>query len=576
MPDPIYEGILLDKGGGVYNVKHSAFGALGDGTTDDTAAIQAAIDAAAAGSGLVLLPAGTYKVSIGTSGRALTAKPGVVLSGVGRGLSVIRLKDGVVGVPSNYRAIIEPVSGDGSPATDISGWQLRDLTIDLNGTNNPVGAETDLDLGNRRCAFQYRKGTDVVVAGCGFRDIRGRNTVLARSRAVGDVQRFWCLNNTFEIGAGNEVDYDVSVIYTECEGAHIEGNELVGPASTVNGARTAIEIHGSDQIVRGNRIADFTNAVILAQRVGGEGDNVQVTGNVMTRVLKGVRIWSVPSAGWAYQAGRFALTNVRVSGNSMHLDRDRWRALTPSTEAAPVPVGVTSEARPALAETQDVVQELPSRNVVIENNEIYFAPSVEMSSADDAGAGIGLRTSWGDTVVWEQVTVRGNTIVEPLAAGVRWNINCKRGRIEQNEIVNAGQSTNEAAAWRAGVNVAQAQTDLWIVHNRFVDDQATSTLGYGIYAAPTAAAGKCRVVDNILHVAAGTVENWRGGSVHSTAFIVEEEGTAAPASGYWGVGSRVMNVAPTAGGSIGWVCTTAATGSGSQPGTWKAFGSIAP
>jgi hypothetical protein len=24
------------------------------------------------------------------------------------------------------------------------------------------------------------------------------------------------------------------------------------------------------------------------------------------------------------------------------------------------------------------------------------------------------------------------------------------------------------------------------------------------------------------------------------------------------------------------VCTTAATGSGSQPGTWKAFGSIAP
>jgi parallel beta-helix repeat protein len=46
-------------------------------------------------------------------------------------------------------------------------------------------------------------------------------------------------------------------------------------------------------------------------------------------------------------------------------------------------------------------------------------------------------------------------------------------------------------------------------------------------------------------------------------------GTAAPTTGTWAVGDRVMNSAPAASGNIGWVCTTAGT-----PGTWKTFGAI--
>jgi len=55
-------GTLLDKGSMVYNVK--AFGAVGNGTTDDTAALQAAVDAAhAAGGGTVWIPKATYKLA---------------------------------------------------------------------------------------------------------------------------------------------------------------------------------------------------------------------------------------------------------------------------------------------------------------------------------------------------------------------------------------------------------------------------------------------------------------------------------------------------------------------------------
>lgn len=60
----IIEGTLRDDGGAVINVKHSAYGAVGDGVTDDTAAIQAAINAAKATGmegGTVVFPRGRYK-----------------------------------------------------------------------------------------------------------------------------------------------------------------------------------------------------------------------------------------------------------------------------------------------------------------------------------------------------------------------------------------------------------------------------------------------------------------------------------------------------------------------------------
>jgi hypothetical protein len=54
------------------NVKDPTYGATGDGATNDTTAIQAAITAAASAGGTVFFPAGTYKVSTLTFGSNIT------------------------------------------------------------------------------------------------------------------------------------------------------------------------------------------------------------------------------------------------------------------------------------------------------------------------------------------------------------------------------------------------------------------------------------------------------------------------------------------------------------------------
>jgi hypothetical protein len=67
----------LDTGNPVINVK--AYGATGDGTTDDTTAIQAALDAVPSSGGTVLLPAGTYVIT----STLVIDKENTVLEGVG-------------------------------------------------------------------------------------------------------------------------------------------------------------------------------------------------------------------------------------------------------------------------------------------------------------------------------------------------------------------------------------------------------------------------------------------------------------------------------------------------------------
>lgn len=118
-------GTLLDKGNLVYNVK--AFLAVGDGTTDDTTAIQQAIDAAsAAGGGVVSFPKGTYKIT-----SQLTVYSNVTLQGVSMESSIIKQ------VTLNAHGIY----GSG-----VSSFCIFDMGIQGNGTGSSAGTGTGIGI----------------------------------------------------------------------------------------------------------------------------------------------------------------------------------------------------------------------------------------------------------------------------------------------------------------------------------------------------------------------------------------------------------------------------------------------
>jgi len=115
---------------GVYNVKD--YGATGDGTTNDTAACQAAIDAAAVG-GTVLFPAGTYSVT------TLVVAGSDCLNIIGQGTPIIKARTGAtillaVTGDTTYKVgprLISGINFDGDKITGVIGVKIGDSSASI-------------------------------------------------------------------------------------------------------------------------------------------------------------------------------------------------------------------------------------------------------------------------------------------------------------------------------------------------------------------------------------------------------------------------------------------------------------
>lgn len=122
---------VQEKLGEVVSVKD--FGAMGNGTTDDTAAIQAAINSlSGSNSATVFFPAGVYKVT-----SAITITRGqMVLRGDGMGATVIRCSADAVEVFK----VRNPVA----PGT-LSNFAISDMQIDTTGITPTSGSGLSLE-----------------------------------------------------------------------------------------------------------------------------------------------------------------------------------------------------------------------------------------------------------------------------------------------------------------------------------------------------------------------------------------------------------------------------------------------
>jgi hypothetical protein len=146
-----WDAAFYDHGGHVVNVQNKAFGAVGDGTTDDSTAIQAAIDACLDG-GCVVLPMTASGYDLNTTGLTLPTTKAVTLKGYG----VQLLYSG-----TGAAITINNAAGANDPRHVIEGLTLKQDGTTGNGSGIKI---TDSQFQTvRDCRIvQFGKGVELV------------------------------------------------------------------------------------------------------------------------------------------------------------------------------------------------------------------------------------------------------------------------------------------------------------------------------------------------------------------------------------------------------------------------------
>lgn len=194
----------------VFSVR--AYGAVGDGTTNDTTAIQNTLNAAnTAGGGIVFFPKGTYLISA-----SLNVYTGTIVSGIGVGSFIKRA--------NATNAYMLQLLG----ATDVIVEQLKFDCNDANQTSNNHGIYLDAACHNfmvRDCTFINSRAFTIFVFG-------GPTSRVNNMRILRN-------NITQLAGAINDVVVPI------CDGGIVDGNYI-------NAQAVAINLYESNNITASN------------------------------------------------------------------------------------------------------------------------------------------------------------------------------------------------------------------------------------------------------------------------------------------------------------------------------------
>lgn len=119
---------VVQQGDLFINVKDAAYGAKGDGVTDDTSAINSAISAAATNGGSIYFPVGTFM----TTGILISSQNNLHIKGAGNA-SIIKL------LANNTNDVLK--------LTSCNNFIISDLTVDCNRAGQTQGTDEDKQNG---------------------------------------------------------------------------------------------------------------------------------------------------------------------------------------------------------------------------------------------------------------------------------------------------------------------------------------------------------------------------------------------------------------------------------------------
>jgi hypothetical protein len=230
-----------------YGVDVRRLGAKGDGQTDDTVAVQQALDlAGTGGSHLVVVPPGVYRIT-----QPLTAIAPIHIVGLGGEASSVLNFEGSLpsGLTITQASTEEPYPG---PPIELSG-----LTFQYGGP----GAALFISEDGVRSPFQNTR-----VSGCRFY-VRGSATGLSSLN-----QRSLVVTQCQFLGSG----HSTGIAINDSDNTTIVQNVFYHMQYGIHGIRGAVRVYNAGCVVIGNSMSGFEKALFFEN-----WESVQIVGNML-------------------------------------------------------------------------------------------------------------------------------------------------------------------------------------------------------------------------------------------------------------------------------------------------------
>lgn len=290
-------GPLFDAGGVVYNVKHPAYGAKGDGGTNDAAAFQAAHDALPADGGTIVIPpvATYYKIS----SQVAFTKPVILLGMDWYCSELLTDTNALTMITTTAKLVLKNINFTASGAAIGTANAVK--TLSTAASHGETFLFHCYFASFDRCYWSERT-TSLHVAECRFSPSAGYGLYLENTTDPDEGDSF-IHDNSFAAGAG-----DVPIYVASTSGINISGNKFNGAATvhvdiapTTNDvgnflfANNSFEGHttagirliattGSIQksVIVGNQFSSSGATHII---VGNKANNTVISGNVLNDTI---------------------------------------------------------------------------------------------------------------------------------------------------------------------------------------------------------------------------------------------------------------------------------------------------
>ncbi len=517
------------------------FGAVGDGTTDDAAAIQA----------------------------AMTAADGGVLT-FGAGLTYL-LEDEIL-VPANTTVELNGATINFDVVGSVYCFKMGNDSVIQNGTINQINTANEVGVnGSFRCPITVGS-FNAGFASQGARNVTIQNLELSNSRPVGQCisvysDSFNVLIQNCAINDGGGAKNGLACHWSLDTGTPADGTQHPSAIRVVNCVfadfDVGVYLSAAYQVSIEN--CKFLDCGKGVEAYRGDYSNVYAPVAIQPFVNREIRVTNSQMRGCAIAVEIDGIEGLTAPQSIMSVDVIGCQLFGPTSGTAnDRGFYIRGTSRGSIRDC--IISEFDGYGIdFVGSAENYVIDNCTINGNELAGI-YSRDTDLITDVNISNCRIYGNAASSGLATkpGVRIGSLCQNWEVKNCAF---GTSVGESQATSVAIEPTSQYISLVNNHTYGVVDYAYRVTGATSFA--TSSTLQLNFVGNTADAGIVVYDGSPCATVVGPA-LRQMWYNAAPTVGAWRVGDIIWNTSAAAGGTVGWVCTTAGT-----PGTWKTFGAIA-